>query len=123
MECKIINDPNCREQVLVYAKEENELTQEIRRLVSEQALELVGFNEDREGTVLKLSDIYCIISQDDKIFAITKDERLQLRGRLYQLEEKLSGDFIKINQSCFCSNISCYLVYGVYNCKSGKQKA
>ena len=38
--------------------------------------------------------------QNSKVYAITYEGRYQLRCRLYQLEEKLPQNFVKLNQSC-----------------------
>ena len=39
-------------------------------------------------------------AEAEKVFAMTSDGRYQLKGRLYQIEDMLSDNFIKINQSC-----------------------
>ena len=82
MKYTIIIDKNREEEVIVYAKEKSELTDEIERLVSDNNLGFKGYN---------------------KIFAITEKEKLRLKCRLYQLEEVLPEYFVKINQSCMAN--------------------
>ncbi len=87
------------EEVIVYAKSENKLTQEIKRLCEEDDFELIGI-KDRESVKLDLIDINCFVVEDNKVFALTDKDKYQLKYRLYQLEESLGNNFVKINQSC-----------------------
>ena len=43
--------------------------------------------------------------ENNRVYAITDKDKLQLKYRLYQLEEAFSDSFVKINQSCLvCIN-------------------
>ena len=100
MKYTIIIDKNREEEVIVYAKEKSELTDEIERLVNDNNLELIGYDKNGEGVKLTADEVYCFTVEDNKIFAITEKEKLRLKCRLYQLEEVLPEYFVKINQSC-----------------------
>ena len=65
----------------------------------------VGFigYKDKEIISLDSSDIYCVSIIDNKVYAICEKEKLILKERLYILEEKLPGNFLKINQSCIAN--------------------
>ena len=47
-------------------------------------------------------DVNCFISESNKVFALT-NEKLQVKLRLYQVEELLDESYIKINQSCIAN--------------------
>ncbi len=100
MKFTIIIDKNREEEVIVYAKEKTELTDEIERLVNDNNLELIGYDKNGEGVKLSPDEVYVFTADDNKIFAITEKEKLRLKYRLYQLEEVLPEYFVKINQSC-----------------------
>ena len=98
MNIKVFIDKSKEEEVLVFAHERNALVNEIERIVQENNLELVGYKENEAGK-LKLFDVNCFISENNKVFALT-NEKLQLKLRLYQIEEMLDENFILIYQSC-----------------------
>ena len=100
MKYTIIIDKNREEEVIVYAKEKSELTDEIERLVSDNNLGFIGYDKNGDGVRLATDEVYCFTVEDNKIFAITEKDKLRLKCRLYQLEEVLPEYFVKINQSC-----------------------
>ncbi len=99
MKCTIKIDPKREEEVIIYAHERTDLINEIEGLVLSNSVELIGYSDT---SVIKLvpSDIYCFAIEDGKIFAHTKDQKMQIKQRLYELEGILNLDFVKINQSC-----------------------
>lgn len=98
MKFQLIIDPAAEEQVTVVAKRPSDLTDAIERLVGEE-IELIGY-KDKEGVRLELDEVCCFISQDDRVFALCREEKLQIKARLYQVEQMLPAGFVKINQSC-----------------------
>ena len=48
---------------------------------------------------LNASDIYCFIIENNKVFALTENDKYSVEMRLYKLEELLPENFVKINQS------------------------
>lgn len=101
MNIRIIIDKNREEEILIYAHEKDDLVSEIERLVYESTTELIGY-KDNEAKKLNLLNVNCFISENNRVFAVT-DEKLQVKLRLYQIEEKLDENFIKINQSCIAN--------------------
>ncbi len=99
MICKIFIDKEHAEEVIIYAHEKTELTERIENLVKGEETAITGYIES-EAYPISYEEIYCFVSEDEKIFAILKDKKYRIKTRLYKLEEKLSSDFIKINQSC-----------------------
>ena len=101
MKCEIIIDSNCEEKIVVYAREENALVEEIKRLADESVV-LIGY-KDKEIVSLNPCEIYCVTVIGNKVYAVCKNEQFLLKERLYTLEEKLPDTFIKINQSCIAN--------------------
>ncbi len=99
MDCKLFLDKEHKEEVVIYAHKKTKLTDAIEQLCRDDGFELVGFKED-ETVRFGLSEIYCFIVEENKIYALTEKEKLHLKCRLYQLEEALPDSFVKINQSC-----------------------
>ena len=102
MKCKVIITDEHDEEVVIYSREKNKLVEAIENLVNDSSFELIGYLNS-EAVNLKTDEIYCFTVQNSKVYAITYEGRYQLRCRLYQLEERLSGDFVKINQSCIAN--------------------
>lgn len=102
MKFRFFIDKNREEEVIVYAHEKTKLVEGIEKLVTENNFELIGY-ADREAVKLDLADVYCFTVENNKIYAVCENEKYLLKLRLYQIEEKLSENFIKINQSCIAN--------------------
>ena len=99
MKCKVFIDKNHEEEVVIYSHQRNSLVEKIESLVNSQEIEITGYKE-QETVKLDLSEIFCFICEENKIYALTEKERFKIKLRLYQLEEKLPRNFVKLNQSC-----------------------
>ena len=104
MKCKVFIDKNHEEEVVIYSHQRNSLVEQIESLVNSQEIEITGYKE-QETVKLDLSEIFCFICENNKVYAITEKEKYKIKLRLYQLEEKLPHNFVKLNQSCI-GNIS-----------------
>lgn len=102
MKCEITIDQNAEEKVVIYAKENTKLVQQIRQLVEASHVDLMGYN-GKEIVTLNPADIYCVTVIGGKVCAVCEREHLQLKERLYVLEDKLPDCFLKINQSCIAN--------------------
>ena len=102
MKCEIIINPSCEEKIIIYAKEESSLVQEIKQLAEGAKNDLFGYAED-EIVKLNPADIYYISVIGGKVYATVGKEKYLLKERLYLLEEKLPECFVKINQSCLAN--------------------
>lgn len=99
MKYSVFYDENREEEVLIYAHRENELVERIEALLNESRSELVGYSDD-EIVKIDLDDVYCFTVENGKLFAVMGNGRLQIRSRLYCVEERAGRKFVKINQSC-----------------------
>ncbi len=113
MDIKIIIDKNKSEEILIYAHEKTELIEEIEKIVLQSNKELVGY-KDNEAKKLNLFNVNCFISESNKVFALT-DEKLQIKLRLYQVEELLDENYVKINQSCIANTRQIEKVQGTFS--------
>ncbi len=102
MKLQIVIDTNRDEEILIYTHRKNPLVVEIEELVNNHSVDLIGYTEN-ETVKLNLNDIYCFFTEDNKVYALTENEKFRLKSRLYQLEENLNNNFVKINQSCIAN--------------------
>ena len=102
MKLKIFIDKDHEEEVIVYTRKRTELVSAIEKLINQNDISLTGFSES-EAVPLNAEEVFCFITENGKVYAITEKEKLLIRQRLYQLEENLSEDFLKINQSCLAN--------------------
>ncbi len=86
-------------KVVIYS---DKMTEEIalfmRQLTDSQPKLIAAFDEDTV-TMLEYDDIYRIFSMTGKVYAETRDKKYLLRLRLYELEERLNGSFVRISNS------------------------
>ncbi len=102
MKLRINIDKTKEEEIIVFAHERTRLVDEIERLVSDNAFDLIGYCE-RETKALLPSDIHCFTVEENKVYALTDNGKYFVKSRLYRLEEELSNNFVKINQSCLAN--------------------
>lgn len=102
MKFSLFIDKERAEECIVYAHEKSRLVEEIEKLILENGFDLTGY---KDGSIIKinLSEVYCFMVENGKTYAITETDRLLVKNRLYQLEENLMENFIKINQSCIAN--------------------
>lgn len=102
MKISVFTDKNREEEIVIFAHEETELINQIKSLINDYSSQITGFKEN-EIYQLKATDIYCFAVENNKVFAITENDKFLLKNRLYSIEEGLSSDFIKINKSCIAN--------------------
>ena len=102
MKCTLIITDEHEEEVVIYARERTKLTDDIEALVIGSVTEIIGYGEN-QAIRLKTDEVTCFMVEDSKVYALTDKEKYQLKQRLYQLEEMLPDNFVKINQSCIAN--------------------
>lgn len=102
MKFKIVIDPTCEEEVVVFTHERTPLVEEIERLVSDKPLEILGFL-DGESTVLEYVKVTRFTVEGDKTYAHVGSVRYRIRHRLYQIEQQMPDCFVRIHQSCLAN--------------------
>ena len=98
MKLKTIVGNDHDEEVIIYCKEISELVEKIENLIKNDAIQYIGY-KDNKSVILDLNQVFGFTIESNKIYAITENDKLRLKSRLYQLENDLPQNFIKINQS------------------------
>ena len=99
MKYKVIIDESLEEDIVIYAKEESSLTNEIRHLIQTYSNEIILYNLE-EIIKTNISEVIAFTVLENKVYAITPFGKFVIKSRLYQLNEVVGDSFIKINQSC-----------------------
>lgn len=102
MKFELIIDKACDEKVTVFAREKTAVIEKIEELVREHSFELIGYSA-KEAVRLDICDVYCFIAENNRVYAITENEKLLLKCRLYQIGERLGSDWVRLNQSCIAN--------------------
>ncbi len=77
----------------------DEVNAAVKKLSDTSSDIITGFSEDN-AEILDPNDIYRIYAEQQKVLAVTEKGVFQIRMRLYQLEEKLTGlKFVRISNS------------------------
>ena len=90
------------EDIIVYAKQDSTMLSKIEAVLRESDDAVFGYAGDNI-VKLDIKDVYCFFSESGKVYALTTDGKLQIKDRLYRLEDSFSEGFVKINQSCLVS--------------------
>lgn len=98
-----IIDPHREEEVVIYAGKRTREIEELESYLDRMGAELVGYGEDGRILPLYPAEIHCFIVEDGRVCALTDREKLTVRLPLYAIEEMLTEDFVRINQSCLGS--------------------
>ena len=103
MKYETVIDGDAEERVLIYAKERNELVRAIEAMLdADEEAPLIGY-DGREGVRLALGEVCCFLVEDGGVVALVGDRRYRVKCRLYQLEERLPPDFVRIHQSAIAN--------------------
>ena len=102
MKLQIVINKDRDEEILIYVHQKTPLVCEIEKLVNNNSFDLTGYGET-ETVKLNLNEICCFITENNKVYALTEKGKYRLKSRLYQLEENLNQNFVKINQSCIAN--------------------
>ena len=101
MKFRVIIDKAKEEEVVATVHRRTDLIDEIESLIfrDEQTDALAAYQED-EIRLLELNDVECITADDGKVYASADGgKRYLLKKRLYEIEESLPPEFIRINKS------------------------
>lgn len=102
MKCRVVFDENREEEIVIYAHRRSALIDRIEALAEEGEKDLLGYSQKEIVRIIP-SEVCCFLVENNKVFALVGQDRIQLRQRLYQLEESLDHRFVKINQSCIAN--------------------
>ena len=89
------------EEIIVYARQKSALIDKIEKLVYLEGCRttpLIGYLNN-DIIEIKAEDVFCFFIEDKKLYASLKNGDALIKKRLYEIEEILGDDFVKINQS------------------------
>ena len=105
MKSRLIIDKTQEEEIVATVQERSVLTDKIEALILEYTGQdrITAYTED-DIFPLAFDDIECITILEGKTYAIdTKGRQLRLKQRLYELENLLPANFIRINKSALAN--------------------
>ena len=81
----------------------NELTDNITRamsiLESDDSSEMLAVKKGSDIALLEFSDVYMFRVEDKQVKVYTEDKEYQIKKALYQVEENLTSDFVRISKT------------------------
>lgn len=105
MKFRLIIDPGKEEEIVATVHSRNALIDEIEALIARHTDRIPGYAED-EIRMLEVSQIECITVLEGRTYAIdTENRRYRLKQRLYELEQQLPANFIRINKSTLANEL------------------
>lgn len=102
LKLKVIIDKNAEEEIIIHARRNSELITAVSDLVNEHNFNLLG-QTGASYKPIEPSEVFFFTVEENKVYAFTEKEKMLIKYRLYQLEEKLPVNFVKINQSCIAN--------------------
>lgn len=97
MKLNVFVDKTQEERIDIYIKEKRQLVEDIENLISEENILLCY--KDSEIYKVSFSEIILLAVENEKVAVFTGKDKFFIKERLYMAEEKLSSDFIRLNQS------------------------
>lgn len=102
MNVEIIMKSELKEpQVVIYTNEVTDEIQDIAHRISSFQNKVLTATKNKKVFLIKNEDIYCFYSENQKIYAKTDKDSLEVKLRLYEIEKIYKGtSFIRISKSC-----------------------
>ena len=97
MKLNVFVDKTQEERIDIYIKEKRQIVEDIENLISEENILLCYKNS--EIYKVSFSEIILLTVENEKVAVFTEKDKFFVKERLYMAEEKLSSDFIRLNQS------------------------
>ncbi|MCL2332814.1 MAG: LytTR family transcriptional regulator [Actinomycetia bacterium] len=113
MKVRIEIDPEAVEpEVLIRCAEITADIGRLQRLMSQVSSEGVklAFHKGNDEYYFPLAAVLFFESSGDAIYAHTRDDDFQVRQRLYELEDQLPADFVRISKSCIVNTRQIYAI-------------
>lgn len=81
----------------------NELTDNVSKamsiLESEESNDMIAVKKGSDIALLELDDIFMFRVENKKVKVFTENDEFEIRKALYQVEEQLSKDFVRISKT------------------------
>ena len=94
-------DEGHEEEIVIYAHSKTRLIESLERVINEEKLNtspIIGYIDE---SIIELSprDVHCFFIEGKRLYASLDYGNALIKRRLYEIENMLGDDFIKINQS------------------------
>lgn len=102
---KLIIDKNCEESITATVHKRTQLIEEVEKIVLQDSIadKIAGYKDD-SIVMIDLNDVESFFVENEKVYAHSKDNRTYLvKKRLYELENIVSKDFVKISKSALAN--------------------
>ena len=86
---KVVNSPEEEGVTLEYVRLTKDF-EEIKEYVRHKEDTLIGYKQTKEKASVRVEDIFYFETVDGMVFAYTVDSIYEIKGRLYQVEEKVN---------------------------------
>lgn len=94
-----INDDLDDTEIHIHAKQYNEQIEQLMKLLQKPQTTIIDGYLQQEIHLIKITDIFSIYAEGAKIYIQTDDHEYEAKHKLYELEEKLAADFVRVNKS------------------------
>lgn len=102
MKFTLVIDKSKEEEVSIVCHEKRDIFEQIEKLVTNENESLTGY-ENENIVLINFNEVSCFISSDNNVYALVDNHKYKIKKRLYQIEEMLDLNYIKINQSCIAN--------------------
>lgn len=102
MKYKLIIDETKDEELIITCHHKREVFDQIEQLITNMDAQLIGY-ENEDIVILNYDDVVCFVSDNNKVFALVEKHKYLIKKRLYQIEEQLDLNYVRINQSCIAN--------------------
>lgn len=102
MKYKLIIDETKDEELIITCHHKREVFDQIEQLITNMDAQLIGY-ENEDIVILNYGDVVCFVSDNNKVFALVGKHKYLIKKRLYQIEEQLDLNYVRINQSCIAN--------------------
>lgn len=99
MKYQLIIDKTKEESIVITVHEKTDKIKQIEDIINSHKYQLLGFYQD-EIIPINMEEVYAFYTNDSKVYANLKDKSLLIKERMYQIEELINNNFVKINQGC-----------------------
>ena len=96
----VINEELETTEVHIHAKHyTTEIEQLLRKLQQDQSPTMLDGYIQQEIHMVKIDDIYSVYAEGAKVYLQTEEQEYETKRKLYELEELLAKDFVRVNKS------------------------
>lgn len=100
MQIKLIIDEKIEEtEIQIHAKTFTDEIEQIMKFLKSSKTEVIDGYLHQEIYMLKISDIFFVYSEGAKVYFQTDEDEYESKLKLYEVEEILENDFVRVNKS------------------------